>query len=324
MWSAFARYGGLIAARVARPQRPNSSAAFGIGLALMAFALFSSTDAMIKWLSAGYPVHQMLFFNAAFALVPVALVTFHGGGMHLLRTERIGLHLLRGGFGLIAAFCAFTAFSLMPLADAYAIIFATPLLITVLSVPHLGETVRWRRGMAVVVGFGGVLIMLQPGNGSLDLAAGAAMMTAAASALSVVVVRKLSTTETTASIAFYTNATALVAMAFLLPFDFVLPNLADLAMMAVAGLTAGSAVMLLVAGYRRAPAAVVAPFQYSQMLWGVGLGLLFWGDVPTAAVAVGATIVVASGLYILYREVVLTQVQPVPANLPAPPNATPA
>jgi drug/metabolite transporter (DMT)-like permease len=139
-----------------------------------------------------------------------------------------------------------------------------------------------------------------------------------------VVVRKLSTTETTASIAFYTNATALVAMAFLLPFDFVLPTLTDLAMMAVAGLTAGSAVMLLVAGYRRAPAAVVAPFQYSQMLWGVGLGLLFWGDVPAAAVAVGATIVVASGLYILYREVVLTQVQPVPANLPAPPNATPA
>jgi drug/metabolite transporter (DMT)-like permease len=266
----------------------------------------------------------MLFFNAAFALVPVALVTFHGGGLHLLRTERLGLHLLRGGFGLIAAFCAFTAFSLMPLADAYAIIFATPLLITVLSVPLLGETVRWRRGMAVVVGFGGVLIMLQPGNGSLELAAGAAMMTAAASALSVVVVRKLSTTETTASIAFYTNITALVAMAFLLPFDFVLPNLADLAMMALAGLTAGSAVMLLVAGYRRAPAAVVAPFQYSQMLWGVGLGLLFWGDVPAAAVAVGATIVVASGLYILYREVVLTQVQPVPANLPAPPNATPA
>ena len=329
MWSAYSRYGGLIAARVALPQRPGSSTAFGIGLALMAFALFSSTDAMIKWLSAGYPVHQMLFFNAAFALVPVALVTFHGGGLHLLRTERIGLHLLRGGFGLIAAFCAFTAFSLMPLADAYAIIFATPLLITVLSVPLLGETVRWRRGMAVVVGFGGVLIMLQPGNGSLDLAAGAAMMTAAASALSVVVVRKLSTTETTASIAFYTNVTALVAMAFLLPFDFVLPTLADLAMMALAGLTAGSAVMLLVAGYRRAPAAVVAPFQYSQMLWGVGLGLLLWGDVPAAAVALGATIVVASGLYILYREVVLTQGQavPVPAGsgpTPGGPSAEPA
>jgi drug/metabolite transporter (DMT)-like permease len=324
MWSAFARYGGLIAARVARPQRPNSSTAFGIGLALLAFALFSSTDAMIKWLSAGYPVHQMLFFNAAFALVPVALVTFHGGGLQQLRTRRLGLHLVRGGVGMIAAFCAFTAFSLMPLADAYAIIFATPLLITVLSVPLLGETVRWRRGLAVVVGFGGVLVMLQPGNGSLDLAAVAAMMTAVASALSVVVVRKLSTTETTASIAFYTNAAAMVVMAGLLPFDFVVPTLADLAVMAAAGLAAGSAVMLLVAGYRRAPAAVVAPFQYSQMLWGVGLGLLFWGDVPASAVAVGATIVVASGLYILYREVVLAGGQAEPANVPAPPNATPA
>ncbi len=329
MWSAFARYGGLIAARVARPQRPNSSTAFGIGLALMAFALFSSTDAMIKWLSAGYPVHQMLFFNAAFALVPVALVTLHGGGLHQLRTRRLGLHLMRGGVGMIAAFCAFTAFSLMPLADAYAIIFATPLLITVLSVPLLGETVRWRRGMAVLVGFCGVLVMLQPGNGSLDIAAAAAMMTAVASALSVVVVRKLSTTETTASIAFYTNATAMVVMAGLLPFDFVLPSLGDLAVMAAAGLAAGSAVMLLVAGYRRAPAAVVAPFQYSQMLWGVGLGLLFWGDVPATAVAVGATIVVASGLYILYREVVLAggKAEPVVADTapkPGGPTAAPA
>jgi drug/metabolite transporter (DMT)-like permease len=328
MWSAFARYGGLVAARVARPHRPNSSTALGIALALMAFALFSSTDAMIKWLSAGYPVHQMLFFNAAFSLVPVALFTFHTGGLPQLRTRRFGLHLLRGATGMTAAFCAFTAFSLMPLADAYAILFATPLLITVLSVPLLGETVRWRRGMAVVVGFGGVLVMLQPGGGSLDFAAGAAMLAAAASALSIVLVRKLSATETTASIAFYTNAIVVVVMAALLPFGFVVPSFADLALMAVAGLSAGSAVMLLVAGYRRAQAAVVAPFQYSQMLWGVGLGLLFWGDVPASSVAFGATIVVASGLYILYREVVLTQGRPEPAvadtNAPGGPSAEPA
>ena len=217
---------------------------------------------------------------------------------------------------MIGGFCAFTAYSLMPLADAYAFIFATPLLITVLSVPLLGETVRWRRWSAVLVGFAGVLIMLQPGNGSFDLAAGAALAAATASALSIILVRKLSATETTASIAFYTNAAVAVVMACLLPIGFVPPSLADLALMALAGLTGGAALMLLIAGYRRAQAAVVAPFQYSQMLWGVLLGWLLWDDLPSTAIALGATIVVASGLYILYREVVRAEgrLEPVTAS----------
>jgi drug/metabolite transporter (DMT)-like permease len=194
MWSAFARYGGLVAAAVARPRLADSSAGLGIALALLAFVLFSSMDAMIKWLSAGYPVHEMLFFNATFSLIPLALMTARAGGLNQLRTGRLRLHLLRGACGMTAAFSAFTAYSLMPLADAYAFIFATPLLITVLSVPLLGETVRWRRWSAVLVGFAGVLIMLQPGSGSLDFAAGAALLAASASALSIVLVRKLSAT----------------------------------------------------------------------------------------------------------------------------------
>jgi drug/metabolite transporter (DMT)-like permease len=325
MWSAFARYGGLIMAAVARPRLADSSAALGIGLALLAFALFSSMDAMIKWLSADYPVHQMLFFNAAFGLLPVALMTRRAGGLRELRTHRIGLHLLRAGCGMIGGFCAFTAYSLMPLADAYAFIFTTPLLITVLSIPLLGETVRWRRWSAVLVGFIGVLIMLQPGNGSFDFAAGAAMLAATASALSIILVRKLSATETTASIAFYSNAVVAMVMACLLPIGFVPPTLPDLALMALAGLTGGAALLCLIAGYRRAQAAVVAPFQYSQMLWGVVLGWLLWGDLPATAVAIGATIVVASGLYILYREVVRAEdrLEPITAT-PVAPAAAPA
>src|SRR5918996_153729 len=319
MWSAFARYGGLIMAAVARPRLADSSVALGIGLALLAFALFSSMDAMIKWLSADYPVHQMLFFNAAFGLLPVALMTRRAGGLRELRTRRIGLHLLRAGCGMIGGFCAFTAYSLMPLADAYAFIFTTPLLITVLSIPLLGETVRWRRWSAILVGFVGVLIMLQPGSGSFDLAAGAALLAAFASALSIVLVRKLSATETTASIAFYANVTVVLVMGASLPFDFVWPSLGDLALMGAAGLAGGTALMPLIAGYRRAQAAVVAPFQYSQMLWGVLLGWLLWDDLPSTAVAGGATIVVASGLYILYREGVRAEGrEPVPARPAAP------
>ncbi|HEX5079623.1 MAG TPA: DMT family transporter [Geminicoccaceae bacterium] len=307
---------------MARPRLADSSAALGIGLALLAFMLFSSMDAMIKWLSASYPVHEMLFFNAGFGLLTVALMTWRSGGLRELRTQRIGLHLLRACCGMTGGFSAFTAYSLMPLADAYAFIFTTPLLITVLSVPLLGETVRWRRGSAVVVGFIGVLIMLQPGSGSFDVAAGAALLAASASALSIILVRKLSATETTASIAFYTNATVAVVMACLLPIGFVPPALPDLALMALAGFTGGAALMLLIAGYRRAQAAAVAPFQYSQMLWGVLLGWLLWDDLPAPAVAVGASIVVASGLYILYREVVRAEGRPEPvAATPAAPAA---
>jgi drug/metabolite transporter (DMT)-like permease len=116
-----------------------------------------------------------------------------------------------------------------------------------------------------------------------------------------------------------------VVMACLLPIGFVPPTLPDLALMALAGLTGGAALLCLIAGYRRAQAAVVAPFQYSQMLWGVVLGWLLWDDLPATAVAIGATIVVASGLYILYREVVRAEdrLEPITAT-PAPPAAAPA
>lgn len=310
MWSAFARYGGLVAARVARPVGNGSAIGVGIGLAALAFALFSTMDALIKWLSAAYPVHQMLFFNASFALLPVALATWRSGGLHQWRTRRLPLHLLRAFCGMTAAYSAFTAFGLMPLADAYALIFTTPLLITVLSVLLLGEQVRWRRWSAILVGFTGVLIMLRPGSSGFGPGTLPALVAALASATSIVLVRKLSTTETTAAIAFYTNATVVVVMAALLPLGFVAPTLDDLALMAAAGLAGGTAVLLLIGGYRRSPAAIVAPFQYSQMVWGVVIGFVVWGHLPDIAVAVGAAIVVASGLFILYREVELETTGP--------------
>lgn len=305
MWSAFARYGGLVAARVARRRSGGSAIGAGIGLAALAFALFSSTDGLIKWLSAGYPIHQMLFFNALFSLVPVALATWRGGGFGRWRTQRLSLHLLRGFCGMTAGYAAFTAFSRMPLADAYGFLFTTPLLITVLSVVLLGEQVRWRRWSAILVGFAGVLIMLRPSAGSFGPGTLPALVAALASATSIILVRKLATTETTAAIAFYANATVLVAMGASLPFGFVVPTLLDLALMAAAGLAGGTALLLLISGYRRAPAAIVAPFQYSQMVWGVVIGFAVWGHLPDVAVAVGAAIVVASGLFILYREVEL-------------------
>jgi drug/metabolite transporter (DMT)-like permease len=283
----------------------SSAVSAGIGLGALAFALFTLMDTTVKWLSAGYPVHQLLFSNALFALLPVMAVSARRGGLARLRTRRLGMHLLRGLTGMASGFLAFYAFSRLPLADAYSIIFATPLLITALSVPLLGEQVGWRRWSAVGVGFVGVLIMLQPGLAPIGIGSLAALGAACGSALSILLVRKLSATESTASIALYSNLTVVAGMAALLPFDLVVPSLPDLALMAASGLIGGTALLVLIAAYRCAPAALVAPFQYSQMLWAILLGFAIWGDLPEPAKLLGAAVVVVSGLFILYRETTL-------------------
>ena len=277
----------------------------GIGLGALAFALFTVMDTLIKWLSDGYPVHQLVFTNALFALVPVLVVSLRRGGLARLRTRRLPLHVLRGLFGLGGGFLAFHAYSRLPLADAYSIIFATPLLITALAVPVLGEQVGWRRWSAVAVGFVGVVIMLQPGVAPIGPGSLAALGAACASAFAILLVRKLSATESTASIALYSNLTGVLGMAVLLPFGGVLPSALDFLLMAASGLIGGTALLVLIGAYRRAPAALVAPFQYSQMVWAILLGFVIWGDVPEPAKLLGAAIVAASGLFILYRETTL-------------------
>jgi drug/metabolite transporter (DMT)-like permease len=277
----------------------------GLGLGALAFGLFSIMDALVKWLSATYPVPQILVANALFALVPVGIMAARRGGLPQLRTRRLGLHLLRGLLGTTAGFLGFFAFSRLPLADAYAIIFATPLLITALSVPILRESVGWRRWSAVLVGFLGVLVMLRPGVTPIGAGSLAALGAACASACAILLVRKLSATETTASIAFYSNLVAVLLMALLFSPTFVVPALFDLALMAASGLVGGSALLVLIAAYRRTPAALVAPFQYTQMIWAIVLGALFFDDLPELAMLLGASIVAASGLFVLYRETML-------------------
>jgi drug/metabolite transporter (DMT)-like permease len=284
---------------------PQPVAALGLGLACLAFALFSVMDALVKWLSATYPVHQLVFANAAFALIPVLIWARRDGGLGRLGTRRLGLQVLRGLCGMSAASLAFYAYSRMPLTDAYAIIFTTPLLITALSVPVLGERVGWRRWSAIAVGFAGVLIMLQPQGQGIGAGALAAFGAACAAAVWILVMRKLSTTESTASIALYSNLTIVLITGAALGWHAVPPTLLDLVAMALAGLLGGVALIVLISAYRLAPAALVAPFQYGQMIWGALLGFLIWGHLPDGAVVVGATVVAASGLFILYRETTL-------------------
>lgn len=275
------------------------------GIALYAGGVFvlCVMDAMIKWLSASYPITQIVFFRASIGLIPTLVMLYRPPGLKALHTRRIGAHLLRGAVGLIGTFGFFWAFAVMPLADAYAIGFAAPMFITAMSVPILGEKVGIRRWLAVLVGFIGVLIMIRPGGGGTFSGGGAvALLATAAYALSMVLMRLYSRTETNASMIFYSTMVIVVVSGAYMPFVWVTPTWADAGLLAILGLLGGIGAIMMAQAYRVATPSIVVPFEYTGMIWGVGLGFMVWGDVPDVWIWVGSAVVVASGLYILHRE----------------------
>lgn len=278
----------------------------GIGLYSGAIVILVIMDAVIKWLSADYPTMQIVFFRAFFGLVPVLLWLTVSRRWAALRTKRPGAHIFRGLIGTAAAFCFFLAFRHMPLADAYAIAFTAPLFITALSVPILREAVGIHRWSAVAIGFAGVVIMLQPGvegmAGFLSIGALAALAGAFFFALSMVLIRTFGRTETNAAMVFYAALVMVTVSACALPFGFVMPTAGDLALFIAVGLLGGTAVLGVTEAFKTAPAAILAPFEYTAMVWGVAVGFVVWGDLPNRWIIAGSVVVIGSGLYILHRE----------------------
>ncbi|WP_374448855.1 DMT family transporter [Stella sp.] len=275
----------------------------GILLMLIAVACFVVMDALIKWLSATFPTMQVVFFRSLFALVPIAAMVAHQGGIERLKTKRPGMHALRCAVGLGSMICFFHAFRVMPLADVIAIGFAAPLFVTALSVPLLGEKVGIRRWTAVVVGFVGVLVMVRPGLDLFEVGAGIALLGTVAYSLAMILMRDLGKTDTTTAITFYFTMSATIVAGLAMPFVWVEPrDLSDWLLLALVGLIGGVAQLLMTQAFRITPVAVIAPFDYTAMLWGSILGYAVWGEVPDAPLWVGAAIVAGSGLYIVHRE----------------------
>ncbi len=279
-----------------------SSTLRGIVLMCAAVLCFTVMDALIKHLAGRYPTLQLVFARNVFALIPVIYPLMKDGGFKLLRTRRPVGHALRAVFGLISMCCFFYAYGQLELATVIAIGFSAPLFMTALSVPMLGEPVGWRRWTAVLVGFVGVLIMTRPGVGMLEATALIAVLGAFLYALVVVVIRKLGATEHPATIVLYFTFTSAMVSGAAMPFLWVTPTLGDWPFLIGIGLLGGVAQLTMTRAFMQAPVAVIAPFEYSSMLWAVTLGYFFWGEVPDRWVWVGTAIVVGSGLYILYRE----------------------
>ena len=279
------------------------SVPYAVGCFLGAILLFAAMDTLIKLLTADYPVPQLMFVRSLVALLLVGGYTlWRGGGIAAMRTRRPWGHVWRAFAGLISMGCFFYAFRELPLADVYVLSFAGPLFITALAAPLLGEPVGWRRWAAVVVGFGGVVVMAQPSTGAPLVPVLVGLCAALFYALAALAVRGLSRTETSASIVLYLLLTTTVVSGALTIPVWTAPTAAALGLMALVGAIGAGAQVLLTQAFRRAPPAVVAPFEYTGMLWASLFGWLVFGDLPTAPVLAGAMVIIGSGLYILHRE----------------------
>ena len=273
----------------------------GAAFGLAGFGAFAVHDALIKYLAASYDVPQIIFFTAAFAL-PMLLVATRLQASATLIPRHPWWVALRTVGHLMAGIGSFYAFSHLPLAEVYAFLFATPLVIAALSFSVLGEWVGARRWIAVICGLVGVLIVLQPGRSDLGTGHLAAVIAMFGGAIVSVVFRRIGRSESNAAMLFYPMVLNLIIMGALLPGIYRPLPLVDLALnMGIAAL--GLAGMsCLYAAYTRARAAVVAPMQYSQIAWAALFGALFFGEGIGRNVIIGVTVIIASGLYILLHE----------------------
>ena len=279
-----------------------SQSAKGTIIALLAFGVFATHDALIKQLGGTYTSFQIIFYAVLFGFPLTTLMLVQDKTSDTLIPHQPFWSFLRTGAVVVSSTGAFYAFSVLPLAQVYAILFATPLLITALSVPILGETVRLRRWLAVAVGLFGVLVVLDPGGLELSLGHLAAVVAATGSALASVIVRKIGRDERLVVLLIYPMLGQFLLMALFMPFVYKPMEAIDLALVAMVAIFGHVAMRLIIRAYRMAEASMVAPMQYSQILWATLFGALFFNEWPGMNVAVGAAIVIASGLYILFRE----------------------
>jgi drug/metabolite transporter (DMT)-like permease len=268
------------------------------GAALM----FASMGGLIRVVSAQMPNEQVVFFRNLFGLLVLVPILWQRGGRIELKTAHPGLHLVRSLFGLAAMYCFFYALSVLPLADAVLLNFTAPLFIPFVAMLWLGEGVSGRLWAAIVIGFSGVLLILKPGSGLYGGAALIGLASGAFAAVAMVSLRKLSATEPPLRVVVYYGVicTLVSCVPMLLSWQAVEPRL--LLMLAAAGGFATMGQYLLSRGYGCAPAAQIAPFTYTSVVFAAVYGWLFWQELPGWTSAAGTLLVVVAGVLAMRRQ----------------------
>jgi drug/metabolite transporter (DMT)-like permease len=293
-------------------------------ISTLAFTLMSACVKLIGQAHPGdplfYPVGQTVFCRSLFALIPVFLwLSWRGDLMASFRGSRMRDHARRGFFGSVGMFSGFTALILLPLADATAISYAAPLFTVVLAALILKEQVRIYRWSAVAVGFVGVIVMLtphwstagvaaQPGDMRL-IGAGFGVLGAICAGFATIETRKLTEKYATGTIvSYFMLLTTLVGLATLLlgwvnpDFAWKWPNLSDGVLLVTMGVMGGIGQITLTQSFRHADASIIAPFDYISMVWAIAVGWFLFGELPVTVVVIGASIVVAAGIFVIWRE----------------------
>jgi drug/metabolite transporter (DMT)-like permease len=288
----------------------------GILYMVASTVVFAGVNAIVKWELALYPVGEVAFFRSLFALTAVVAMILPRTGWAVLRTRRYRAHVQRGVSQFGSMTCMMVAFSMLSLGSAVAISFAAPLFTTLLSIVVLKEKVGVHRWSALVVGFIGVLVVTHPGAGTLTMGAFFALANAVLISSVAIAIRRMSATESTETLILYQMSVITLCTVFLLPFGFSRPAWTDLLALALAGVGNGIAQFWWTRSLSLAPPSAVVPFNYLSLVWATILGFAVWGDVPTPALLVGSAIVVASGLYILWRETVRRRRPLVPVAQP--------
>lgn len=279
-----------------------ANAATGIVLIAIGVLLFSTYNALGKWLATDFSPWQIMFFRGLFGFLPFAAWALFRGGGRVLRSTQPGMQLLRALLGFGANLLFIYAYREMPLANAVTIGYAAPIFIVVLSVPLLSEHVGIRRASAAVVGFLGILLIAQPGSGLFSTGAVYALGGTLCYSLLIIATRRLGRSDNALCTVVWSSGIYALACAAILPGIWVTPAGMDLGFLVATGLLGGTGMLLFAQAYRHAEAAVLAPFDYTAMLWAVLFGYLIWGDIPEPMAVAGMVIIAGSGLFLMHHE----------------------
>lgn len=283
----------------------------GITYKIVSVCLFVAMASCIKAASDGLPPGELVFFRSAVAMpVIVVWLVWQGKLATGLRVKSVFGHVLRGVMGTSAMGLIFFAIGVLPLPEATAIGYAAPLLVVVFAALFLGEKVGVFRMTTVAIGMVGVLIILAPrmtvlGDGEhneLAVAAVAAVIGASLAALAQIQTRNLTRTEETAAIAFWFAMTATGLSALTLPFFWVTPTAEQFALLLAAGILGGVAQIFMTSAFKIADASLVAPFEYTSMILAIIVGYVWFDEIPTVLMLIGATLIIAAGIAIVLRE----------------------
>lgn len=261
-------------------------------------------DLCAKGLLTDYSLEQFVFLRSLIGLSIFMLIGRQYGGFRALVTSKWRWHLLRTVLSTCTMFGFFYGLARMPLVDALTLGFTAPLMVTALSVPFLGEHVGWRRWTAVIAGFAGVLVILRPGATEISLASVSVLFAAFTYSCMAITSRKLAATESSYALSVYVISGPMIVSATMLgDGSWQVPDAPGWVLFTLAGACSVITWIGIVGAYRRASPALLAPFEYTALIGGAVAGYLIWNEIPDRWVLLGATVIIASGLFVVYREI---------------------